>query len=716
MVGGGGRRGSCRRPRGPSRCPAPTARWPEGCYFSDVAPSSAGAGRAALPAASDSLWRDVLLSSSLDAVVLMDADGLIVDFNDEAMRTFGLDRATATGAPLAELIVPPDLRDAHRAGVARYLSTGVPHILGRRIEIDAQRTDGTRFRVELTTAAVGVSRPLFVAHMRDIQGRLHAERRLKATAAVSQVLGLAKHPDEAIDGVLAALGRSLDWPVVQYWEVAANGADLVVRRTWPHDAPSVQPAMFAWNTFRNGEGLPGRAWAHAEPQWIEEVTHHSWLVRLQAFQEAGITTALAFPVKLRGQVIAVIEAFTSERWPREPELLAVLDALGGQLGHFLDELKARRETEQARRAAEEANRTKDEFLSVASHELRTPLNALLGWVHLLRRGRLEGPAAERALDAIERNASLQARLVNDLLDMSRIVTGKFQLEMASIDPMAVVHAAVDVVRSAADAKQIAMEVHPPAGTPALVRGDADRLQQVFWNVLSNAVKFTPSHGRIDVYATFDEGTVTVRIVDTGVGMDPSFAPHAFDRFAQADQTIGRQHGGLGLGLAIARQFVNLHGGTIAAASEGQDKGTGITITLPMERLRAGSVEQPLGGVRMLVVDEPGGAADALVSRLEDAGAGVERACSQEEALGCLSQARFDVLLCDFAWAEREESWLVREIQEHPPVKSAGVRRVALVRDGEADRALGAGFDVTVAHLAGPDRIVADVAALFGRGA
>ncbi|HEY4591889.1 MAG TPA: ATP-binding protein, partial [Thermoanaerobaculia bacterium] len=245
--------------------------------------------------------------------------------------------------------------------------------------------------------------------------------------------------------------------------------------------------------------------------------------------------------------------------------------------------------QQARKQAEEANRTKDEFLATLSHELRTPLNAILGWVQVLRTGKLDAAATSRALETIERNSRAQAQLIADLLDVSRIITGKLRLDFRPVDLRRIIDAALDSVRPAADAKGIQLEVSiAPLASPVL--GDADRLQQVIWNLLSNSIKFTSRGGRVEVRLREADANAVIQVSDTGIGIRPDFLPYVFDRFRQAEGSITRTHGGLGLGLSIVRHLIELHGGTAEVESEGEGKGATFTVRLP---LRAELAEDPL---------------------------------------------------------------------------------------------------------------------------
>jgi len=228
---------------------------------------------------------------------------------------------------------------------------------------------------------------------------------------------------------------------------------------------------------------------------------------------------------------------------------------------------------------QEANRLKDEFLSTVSHELRTPLNAILGWAWLLVGGKLDEAGVRRAIQTIDRSAHAQSRIIDDLLDVSGIVTGKLRLKVRRLDPVPLIEAAVDAIRPAAAAKGIAIETRLDRTGP--VSGDPDRLQQVVWNLLSNAVKFTPPQGRVAVLADEVDGQARLRVTDTGIGIPGAFLPYVFDRFRQADSSTTRTHGGLGLGLSIVRHLVELHGGTVAAESEGEGRGATFTVKLPL---------------------------------------------------------------------------------------------------------------------------------------
>jgi signal transduction histidine kinase/CheY-like chemotaxis protein len=374
---------------------------------------------------------------------------------------------------------------------------------------------------------------------------------------------------------------------------------------------------------------------------------------------------------------------------------------------------------EARREAEAANRLKDEFLATLSHELRTPLNAILGWAAILLRPGLDRVTVERAAEVIERNARAQAHLVSDLLDVSGIITGKTRLELARVEVPAVVAAAVESVLPAAEAKQIRVEVDVEPDLPALV-GDAARLQQVTWNLVANAVKFTPEGGRVDVTARRHGDGIEISVGDDGAGIPAEFLPHVFERFRQRDSSTTRAHGGLGLGLAIVRHLVELHGGSVAAESDGEGKGATFRVRLPRREGPApagearpdGAAAASLAGVRVLVVEDEQDARELVRVLLEAEGAEVRLAPSAEG--GLLEAARFrpDVVLADIGLPGEDGYSFLRRLRALP--EGGGVAAAALTAyAGEADveRARRVGFGLHLAKPLAAEHLVAAVAEL-----
>lgn len=426
------------------------------------------------------------------------------------------------------------------------------------------------------------------------------------------------------------------------------------------------------------------------------------------------------------------------RWVRD-KARVVRDDAGAPLriaGAVVDvtevkQLQQREET--ARVCAEEASRAKDEFLATLSHELRTPLNAILGWASILRSGHWSADGLEKALATIERNAKTQARLIDDMLDVSRIISGKLRLDLRRVDITEVVRGAVDVIRPAADAKGVTLAVRAHVGSEGLV-GDPDRLQQVVWNLLSNAVRFTRSGGAVEVMTENVDGTMRITVRDSGAGIAPDDLPHVFERFRQIDSSTTRKHGGLGLGLAIVRHLIELHGGTVIAESAGLGHGATFAISLPARApdmrpvLDAASTRElepassrmspasQLSGMRVLVVDDDHDSLELVTSILEEAGAVVVTADSVRVALQAFERSRPDLLISDIAMPDVDGDTFIRRIRAMHSDDGGDVPAIALTaytRQEDRERALASGFQC---HLGKPIDVGALVttAARLGR--
>jgi len=384
--------------------------------------------------------------------------------------------------------------------------------------------------------------------------------------------------------------------------------------------------------------------------------------------------------------------------------------------------------------AEKANRLKDEFLATLSHELRTPLTAIIGWAAMLGSPRLDALTSLRAIEVIQRNAQVQAQLVDDLLDVSRIITGKLRFTAQPVDLATVIIAAVDGLRPAAEAKEMSLQLHLDSSAGP-VSGDPDRLQQVVWNLVSNAIKFTPKGGRVIVSLSRVESHVEFTVSDTGNGIAPEFLPYVFDRFRQADATTTRAYGGLGLGLAIVRQLVELHGGTVRVDSPGEGLGSTFTVSVPLMAARiAGSDEettqQPkfrhpeyecppeLNGLNVLVVDDEADTCELLQVILEGCGARVKTACSAAAALEAVAEEMFDVLISDIGMPDEDGYSLIAKVRalgkERGGKVPAAAALTAYVGEKDRIRVLQSGFQIHVPKPISPGELVAVVANLARR--
>jgi len=407
-----------------------------------------------------------------------------------------------------------------------------------------------------------------------------------------------------------------------------------------------------------------------------------------------------------------------------------------ELSKYIDELQRSEEArgqlllraERARSEAEAANRIKDEFLATLSHELRTPLTSLLGWSSVLREAKRDEKVLSQGLDAIDRNARIQAQLIDDLLDVSRIVSGKLNLEVRPLDLSSVTRAAINVVRPAADAKGITLDYWAEPGLGA-ISADSARLQQIIWNLLSNAVKFTPHGGKISVRVAQDGSDARVTIQDTGQGIDPEFLPRVFDRFRQADSSTTRSFGGLGLGLAIVRHLVELHGGTVSAHSDGADKGATFSATFPLLADRtepitvAHSAEfkasdiRALNGLRVLLVDDEPEARQIISTVITRTGAEVTVCTSASEALAKLGEWQPDVILSDIAMPDEDGYSFIAKVRRLPRERGGETPAAALTayaRDVDRQQALAAGYQMHIAKPIGAGQLVSMIARLAGR--
>jgi signal transduction histidine kinase/ActR/RegA family two-component response regulator len=405
------------------------------------------------------------------------------------------------------------------------------------------------------------------------------------------------------------------------------------------------------------------------------------------------------------------------------------EASATQAWHEMAE-RRKGEEERARLYAreQEANRLKDEFLATVSHELRTPLNSMLGWSRLLRSGALDQATATRALETIERNAEVQARLVGDILDVSRIITGKLHLDIQPLDLVTVVESALDAVRPAANAKQITLAPRFSAASCSMT-GDQSRLHQVVWNLLLNAVKFTPPAGSVTVSLDCGRDDVALTVTDTGVGIPDEFLPFVFDRFRQADSSSARLHGGLGLGLAIVRHLVELHGGTVAAESAGAGRGATFTVRLPAamatpaEQSSAAAVAAfpdngtLLDGLRILVVDDDADARLLIAALLERKGVRVTTAASSADALARLDEGMPDLLIADIGMPGEDGYALIRRIRSRPVDRGGVLPAIAVTayaRPDDRRLALATGFQRHLAKPVEEQELVSAVASLAGR--
>lgn len=662
------------------------------------------------------LRKSAIHDTSLDAIITMDHEGKVSDLNPAAERIFGYDRNEALGRTVAELMIPQRLREQHREGLERYLATGAGPVLGKRIELPALHADGHEFPVEISISPVrGIEPPMFTATVRDItDARRAAEAQTRLAAIV----------ESSDDGIV---GKGLDG-IVTSWNKGAErifgyGAEEIVGQSIKKIIPRERHGEADYILGQLAQGL--------------RVEHYE-TVRIGKDGRYIEVSLSSSPIRDRaGKVIGaskIVRDITARKHAEEAlrrnqeAFRALTERAAQQREELLGSERA------ARAEAERLSAIKDDFLATLSHELRTPLSAILGWAQVLRRGTRGEADLQQGLETIERNARLQTQLIEDLLDMSRITAGQVRLDIQSLQPAFFIEAAIETVRPSANAKGIRIEklLDPLAGP---VSGDPSRLQQVVWNLLSNAIKFTPRNGKVQVLLERVNSHIEISVADTGIGIEPQFIAHVFERFRQADASTTRQYGGLGLGLSIVKHLIELHGGTVRAVSAGADQGATFSVRLPLtvvqpgthreERFHPGTPMESAGaftladlsGIKVLVVDDEVDARELIKRVLGECDAQVSTAGSAREALELVEKERPNVVLSDIGMPEVDGYEFLRCVRALGETRGGKVPVIALTafaRSEDRTRALRAGF---VYHLSKPvdaSELIATVASTAAR--
>jgi PAS domain S-box-containing protein len=552
------------------------------------------------------------------------------------------------------------------------------------------------------------------------QSRLAAERNsilLKRLQAVSQslskVLSLSEVVESVVEQAIVSLG--------------AHAGTVVLLDSKTHELEMVGSVSYSdetlkkWRRFSLDQKVPlADAVRNGVPVIIE--SFDDFLYRYPMLNSltpiTGSQALAAFPLIIEGRIIGALGLSFPAPQNFSGDDRAFMSALAQQCAQAIERTRLYETEKSLREEAETANRIKDEFLATLSHELRTPLNSILGWSQMLRNGSLAEGAKEKALVTIERNARLQNQLIDDVLDISRIITGKLRLDIRPIDLSGVIVAAAESLRPAMEAKKIRLKTSLDPRTE-LIQGDSERLQQVMWNLLSNAVKFTPDGGEIQI-SLYPAGTsVEVVVTDTGIGIEEGFLPFVFDRFRQLDGSTTRSHGGLGLGLSIVRQIVEMHGGTILAENNRTGIGASFTLKLPVLNEGKPSWENPqrlslkpqtkqtfndsesLAGVRILLVEDEEDSREFISFALNNCGALVTDARSASEAYELIKKQRFDLLISDIGMPEEDGYSLIKKIRALSANEGGTISAIALTayaRNEDRAKALEAGFQI---HLPKP---------------
>jgi PAS domain S-box-containing protein len=629
-----------------------------------------------------------IVQSSDDAIISKDLRGVVMSWNPAAEKMFGYREGEAIGRPIADLIIPPDRQDEERDILARIArGESVEHLETERVTKDGQRVHISLTVSPIRDAAGEVIGASKVA--RDVGERRGSEEsraRLAAIVDSSEDAIISKTLDGVIGSWNPAAERLFGYAAK---EAIGRHITLIV----PPERHTEEEVVLA--RIRAGE----------------KVDHFETVRRAKDGRLIDVSLTVSPVRNAAGEIIGAskISRDITERRRAEAEHVDLL---------------AREQA--AREEAEALNRSKDQFLAVLSHELRTPLNAIFGWARMLHDAQIDPGMRTRGTEVILRNAKAQLQLVEDLLDVSRIITGNMRLEVRPVDLRPIVEAAVDSVRPAAEAKNLRLDV--VLGSDATVVGAADRLQQVVWNLAMNAVKFTPKGGRVQITLHRVNSHTEIVVSDTGEGISPELLPYVFDRFRQGDSTSTRAHGGLGIGLSLVRHLVDLHGGSVRAESAGVGRGATFTVKLPIslahaERsiVRVGAETGPgpaamLKGVRVLLVDDDQDGLELAKVVLGTAGAEVRTSTSGSEATAVLAVAPMDVLVLDIEMPLEDGYALLRRIRagEAPGQRTPAIALTAYASGEDRKRAFAAGFNLHLGKPVDPAELTVAIATLAGR--
>ncbi|HEY9640078.1 MAG TPA: PAS domain S-box protein [Coleofasciculaceae cyanobacterium] len=562
------------------------------------------------------------------------------------------------------------------------------------------------------------------------QARQTAERAADRTArlqAVTAALSESLTPLQVAEVIVQQSMEVLEAAAALMVLVSTDRTELEIVKSVGYQADLVE----TWRRFSINTDVPlAQAIRTGEPIWVEtlleRIARYPHLAEVYSRYE--FASWIALPLVVEGKSIGgILLSFKEFRLLNQDDREFIV-ALSRQCAQAIVRAQLYAAEQQARAEAERANRIKDEFLAVLSHELRSPLNPILGWAKLLQTRQFDQASTQRALETIERNAKLQTQLIDDLLDVSRILRGKMMLNVDPVDLALVIDAAVETVRLSAEAKSI--DIHKVTDNVGLIAGDSGRLQQVVWNLLSNAVKFTATGGQIEIRLQQVGLHAQIQVRDTGKGITPEFLPHVFEYFRQEDGTTTRKFGGLGLGLAIVRYLTELHGGTVEAESPGEGLGATFTVLLPlsknkarenpdeMEMTGAATNPFPLANLRILVVDDEADMRELTFAILEQTGAETRVVASANAALATLAEFKPDMLICDIGMPKMDGYELMRQLRSFPPEQGGQIPAIALTAyAGEIDQqqAIAAGFQRHLAKPVEPEALVRAIVTLMKQG-
>lgn len=671
---------------------------------------------------SEARFRLMVASAKEYAIFTLEPKGGIITWSTGAERLFGYSEAEIIGCDSRILYTLED-NASNRVGqeFQKARTQGQADSECWHLRKDGSRFWGSGFIMPLEDEANEVQG--FIKIMRDVTLQRQAEQRLQLLYDVTSDLLAAEQPTVLMHNLFKKLSPQLG--LDYYYNYIVESKDnrpILHLENYEGISPELALAI-EWVEF--GEYFCGLV-AQERQQIVLDQPQIATHPRAQMLRDSGVTAYIGLPLIIQERLLGTISFASCTHTHFTPEDIDLLQLMSEHVAIALDRANLVVSIKQHAQQLQRANEIKDEFLAVLSHELRSPLNPILGWTHLLQTGNLDAARQYKALKTIERNARLQSQLIEDLLDVSRIMRGKLSLTVEPVNLNVVISAAVETVRLAAQAKNIELNIDIEATAP--VCGDATRLQQVVWNLLSNAIKFTPANGKVSVELRQIERLVQIRVIDTGKGVQPEFLPLVFEYFRQEDSSTTRRFGGLGLGLAIVRQIVELHGGTVRAESLGENQGATFTIQIPILNLEPeillepaqyepDKVEAPLSNLDILVVDDDTDTRELQAFFLELNGAKVTAVTSGEEALQVLDSSIPDLIVSDIGMPDMDGYMLIQEIRSRSPNRGGTIPAIALTGyagDVDQQKAMNSGFQEHITKPLKPEELLTKIVNLLSR--
>jgi PAS domain S-box-containing protein len=658
----------------------------------------------------------IITETASDAIITIDQCSRILFVNDAAVRIFGHSREAMVGSELT-MLMPEYLRHLHRAGLKNYVETGQKHISWVAVELPGLHQSGKEISLELSFGEFQKDgRRFFTGIARDVTRRKQDEQRLTALQKITDSVLAHLSQDDLLSESLNRIREVLQVDTVAILLLNTEGDELLA---WA--AQGLEEEVALGVRIPIGKGFAGKVVAQGQPIIIDDISQAD--VYNPLLRERGIKSLLGVPLFVEGRPTGVLHVGKLEFAHFTEDDVRLLQLAADRLAMAIENARLYQVEKTARAEAEDANRAKDEFLTILSHELRTPLTPIIGWVHMMQNGILPKAEFGKALSVINRNAYSLKRLINDLLDMSAILSGKMRIEETHVSLADVLSESVDTMRSYAQDSNVHLQLEiAPAASDLIIKGDRSRLNQTFCNVLHNAIKFSPAGGKVRVSCEASGAQAVVRISDQGEGIPAEFLPHVFERFRQADSTRTRPYGGLGLGLALVRSFVAAHGGTIEATSDGAGKGSVFVIKLPRETAAPGAthksetkldrVDKNFRGRIMIVEDQPD-TLEMLTAHFRARNYEVFPCDSAVEALEVAGRERFDLVISDIAMPSMDGLELIRDLRKKEGLGAIpAIALTGYASQKDHDASIAAGFNMHLPKPIEPAELVTVVESLL----